>query len=277
MRIAAPDTLLTLISLLLLPAIAFGEISMGESIEWITQSRPHIAIVRIAATRGTGSKGAVATTLKGEPPAAPVFRDRHLSAGGEYLVFFDAKKNPDAVFDLEKPATNHRAPLAMDMSLLDTREKILAAVDARLKRGGPPGDAARNLFQSSKGFVYLEVPPSSGAWNALYGGSACYLAVPADPEVKEALVRTIDTSKSAWDRAHATRKLSAFPGDDTVARLRALLEDPAVEEMTRSDETSSTKFSVPVVRQAAWDALKELGVDAPKPAGYRDDYTIRAF
>src|SRR5690349_7831602 len=164
--------LLVAVVALLLPVSALAEINMGESIEWLTLSRPSIAVVESAGTERGYLVGRSVQVLKGSPPKAPSFpvkwevpADRW-KKDHQWVIFFDVAGVPSAVYDLSQPWTDGRAALSADFTILDTREKILAAIQATVKSsGGTTAAQGRvpNIFTKEKGFVRMEVPYDSPA------------------------------------------------------------------------------------------------------------------
>lgn len=239
---------------LLLCRTAFAEAVTADSIEWLTCSRASIAIVKTSTTDGGSSEAALVRALKGEPPRHAVFKQR-LTPGSEYLAFFLADGAP-VLHDLTMPLGQRGAALGMDLSVLDTRDKILGAVTARLRRREPcPPDR----------FVELEIPSDAPAYRVIFSESACFLRVPADQQVKQMLVQVIATSKDPNDRARATYSLSAFPGAETVALLRTLLADPSPEETQVLDSKTKKWVNVRTVRHAASVVLEQLRSPGSKP------------
>jgi hypothetical protein len=264
--------------------VAHAEINMGESIEWLTVSRPSIGVVESVGTSRGFLTGRTVLTLKGSPPKEPSFPvgwnvpAERWKKEHQWVVFFDLAGVPSAVYDLTDPWKDGRAAISADLSLLDTREEILAAIDGAMKAsGGQTAAQGRvpNIFTKERGFVRLEVPPGTPAYGALWGGSTCYLIVPADKPLKDRLYKDV-MSDDVWTRLEAARNLRAFPGADTEKILRALLTDGADTVVTSSSVdakgvTHSVQQNVFPVRQAAWKSLQAIGVTVPKPEGYRDE------
>jgi hypothetical protein len=66
----------------------------------------------------------------------------------------------------------------VELTRLTTREEILTRLDGRLKRG----PAAK--MENPRKF-WVEIPGNTPAFAALYGGSVCYLIIPADLRPKK--------------------------------------------------------------------------------------------
>lgn len=108
-----------------------------------------------------------------------------------------------------------------------------------------------------------EVPFDNPIHNELWAGSAVYLIVPAEEKFRDELMRQT-SNDDVWDRAEAARQLFKFPGDQTVRRLRELLDDTGeLRAMYSSDEIARYQF---VVRAAAAESLRKLGEPVPELA-----------
>lgn len=195
---------------------ARAEIMVGESLDWLTIARPHIAIVEVTATDPENKTEAKYTALaiktrlkkvlKGQPPQSAEFvRVWQMSArpgeqdsarpenGTEYLVFFDEQGKVTNAMNLVSPSRNRSTgadprdvALSTRFGILETREAILQTVERRLdqlKRYPPraaPVQNAANVFTPEHGFKRAEVPANTPAWKVLCGGSRCYLVIPIE-------------------------------------------------------------------------------------------------
>ena|SRR5438093_3126891 len=152
----------------------------------------------------------------------------------------------------------------LKVNILTTREAILASVTKRLER-----------LQRERplGFFTLDIPGDKPAYRALWGGSACFLRVPADREFKDKFIQDL-RSKDVALRARAAHHLAKYPGRDTVELLKPLLQDPGTQLIQGvSSDKGKYEFTIYPVRQAAYKVLQTWGIDVPKPAGYREDYS----
>ncbi|MBI3323899.1 MAG: hypothetical protein HYZ92_01285 [Candidatus Omnitrophica bacterium] len=168
--------------------------------------------------------------------------------------------------------TVEKAPVAADMTVAKTADQILGNVKARLEQAANaklpmvsrPDVSVGFAHYAPNGAVQLEVPQNSEAFTALWNGSSCFLIVPADERYRlEALqmIRSNDDGK----RIEGAQILSAYPGDDTVNILKGLLSDPGTHEETQYSSGKERKYEKYGVREAAWQALKRLGIDVPQP------------
>lgn len=157
--------------------------------------------------------------------------------GATLLVFFNGPRDerPGPCHIIRLGATDFpRRPdyaITMRQNVLRDPAVILDKVKERvlLKRQIDVPDAAARVHvftpASPAGFC-VEVQ-GSPAFDLLYGGSACFLYVPADPIFLPHLLQTIGTPHAEpLQRAAAVYALAAYPGDDSVALLRRLLHDP---------------------------------------------------
>lgn len=262
-----------------------AEINIGDSLDWLTVSRDHIAIVRATGSQEERAPEALwmdrtvrverVQVLKGDPPATAEFTvhipvETPVPAAGREFLFFFGKEGfrfeGHYVIDLESPAD--RGPevaLTQDFRLLPTRQEILEAVERRLRLLADEGTA--DYLRS----LTLEVPVDSPAFRALWQRSACYLVVPADPEYKPGL---LDDTRSAdvWVRARAAARLAEYPGEETVARLRELLVDPGTGSMQVSGNNQLEEVEVFPAREEAYRALRKLGVECAPPGGLYDGF-----
>ncbi len=150
------------------PAPARAEIVVGESLDWLVVSRPHVAVMRVVEVVESPVKGGATWTtrtvrlervgvMKGEPPETATF-ERHVSVGaapgrgaprvfapkenGEMLVFFRVEEGGreagevrvDQAIDLERPATGGLTDVAFttDFAILDDGDTIVKTAEARL-------------------------------------------------------------------------------------------------------------------------------------------------
>ena len=286
---------------LFLAAPARAEVTVGESLDWLVLSRPHVAVAEVVhvTDEGPDRQGYTqriarlrrAEVLKGEPPEQ-ASRKEHVGKPGEaggpakgaaFLLFFDDQKQISYAINLDSPTTRWQgAAFTTDFRVLGDRAAIMAVVNKRLKqlKDDPPKEKpqaeAPNVFTPQGQFLRLDVPHGTPAYQALFAGSSCFLIVPADPEHKAKLLETLGDPK-AFGRARAAGQLAAYPGEDTVAALKAALDDPEVFEgqvggIDADGRQYERKFDVYPVRQAAYEALRRLGVDVPLPEGYREEY-----
>ncbi len=180
---------------------------------------------------------------------------------------------PDVPVDL---VTVVKAPVAADMTVPKTADQILAKVKARLEQAAKaklPMVSRPDVhvgFDAPNGAVQLEVPADSEAYAALWGGSACFLIVPADERYKLEALQMIRSNDYA-QRLQGIHILSAYPSDDTIHMLKDLLSDPGTHEETQYSSDDGKEYKANGVkekygvREAAWQALKRLGIDVPQP------------
>lgn len=226
--------------ILLACSIAWAEINVSESLDWLVVSHPHVALV--------GPAGVEA--LKGTLGPS--------SGGPERLVFLDAGGRVARTIDLAAPSPRgDGVAITTSFDVLTTREAILEVVRRRLQRPATP-DAEPTCLR-------VEVPEDSPAFGALWSGSACYLIVPADPELLPERLRAT-SSPEPWVRARAAWRLAAYTGGEAVAALRRLLD----YEGTARLMGSGRDVEVYPARQTAWFALRAIGVEAARPAGWSD-------
>jgi hypothetical protein len=109
--------------------------------------------------------------------------------------------------------------------------------------------------------LWSEVPCESPIFEHLYGGSACYLIVPAEEKYRAHFMKLAQSDKP-HERQEAASELYKFPGEDTERVLRGLLDDKTENVWLFSADTiARVEFGV---RAAACQSLKALGRPVPK-------------
>jgi hypothetical protein len=264
------------------------------TIEWLTVSSPHIAVMRVEAVRDStvpAANGAplrsvylrAQEVLRGTPPtylrAPRTLVNYEISplVGDRVMVFFN---RPDAgweehqeswfLFELTSAGFYEFDPaISMDASILHG-EEILRTVRKRLHRmrtGRPLGDSRRVEpagVWSGKGSLTLEIPEGSEASDSIVTLSRNYVCVPADIELlPRFMAEAADTS--AWVRATAACRLVRYPAQ-ARSTLWRLLGDRGTSFV------NDPKVLVHPVSFAAFEALRVLGVAAPKPP-FHDEET----
>ena len=256
---------------------------VAESLEWLTDSTPHVGEYEILemTPRAVSNwyqihmKVKRISSLKGDCPKASTFRVRSYVESipefkvGTRAVFFltSVAPEPSVRYKVSLDAPPKRGfndiAYSKDFRVLTKGDEIreIIAKRAALKKNVKVSDpeAIGKVFAlGGSGAVRMEVPFESTAYQALYSGSSCYLVVPADPELRLELLKQT-RSKNVWERSQATIQLSAFSDDVVRGRLTELLEDKGTAESTTTDATGkSTKRTYYPVRDAAREALKEL-------------------
>ncbi|PCI34135.1 MAG: hypothetical protein COB53_11940 [Elusimicrobia bacterium] len=283
--------LLTL--LMLLPAAARAEIAIGENIDWLAITRLEIGEYKLIEAVDRAKPGAHWITrhfllkrkgrFKGEPPKRVRFsrhvpvKSQHPNNGHRYLVFFNHQGRVDYVIDLENPgetASWERA-FAANFTEIRGRRKILRALKSRLAyhdvHGWPKIDTKSYVNgKPGSGYIKLEAPFNSAAHDRLFGGSAVYLIVPADPALEKTFLdQTQDVEISV--RAQAAWRLANYHTAHSERLLRSLLNDPGASVLTTQARSASDRIVYPV-RQAAYRALQGMGVRVDRPQGYDKNY-----
>ena len=290
------------VALLSIVACAIGSrsasaiINQGDTIEWLCECQPHIAIVEVKLRPDVpASEGfrilnlpvaRTVTVLKGHPPnQAAISCGVRVKPGGSasLLAFFDDKLEVSYAIALDdSESCSHSSAITADFRVLRGRHAILSAVNARLKRMRLLANTVRRSWKGvSAGPRYLTVPvPDWTAANrVLFAGSETLLNVPADSEYRAVFIRNLG-SHYASVRASTALHLAEYPSTETVNVLRALLDDAAMDSLVAfggSDAKHRTVVRYYPVRQAAYVALSKLGVAVPKPAGYVDNASIESL
>ena len=182
---------------------AYAENMVGKSLEWLTDESSAIGIYRVlnVTTDKTGeiysSELHRDTTLKGICPDTakdeyfksmrwPLVRKDAVITGDRFLVFWigDTNKSVHETINLTTPLKTGFRHIAADadQNLLGDADAILKVVKGRMKAMPKP------QIISAEGLAlkdyWVEVRVGSDLWQALYGGSMCYLLVPQDIKEK---------------------------------------------------------------------------------------------
>ncbi|MFL5245495.1 MAG: hypothetical protein ACJ8FY_25655 [Gemmataceae bacterium] len=284
-----------------LPRTSFAESVVAESIEWVLTASDRVAVgkvVKVDQVTGTDKKdyqvvtAEISTTMKGEQADRVAFlvdhyinkdHAKHWMDEGIPLLFClvknDGKRipvpvdkvtwviredgnNPDAVL-LGKSKhywTGCIPVLTRDFDVLTDKETILRFLGQTLK-------ASKNdrTLQSCTCLV----PGRTAVYEKLWALGSVRLIVPVDEKL-ETLGRSRCSSESSIYRKDGAKILRHFKNDKNVAILRMLLSDNATSDSTSHELVRGQmklvyrKKEYPV-RQAAFAALRELGVKVDKP------------
>jgi hypothetical protein len=117
----------------------------------------------------------------------------------------------------------------------------------------------------------LEVPANTAVFKKLWARSAVFLIVPVDGKL-EVLGQKWCQSRSPRQRAEGAKILQNFKSAKNIGFLKALLNDPHTAEATlhrtvpgKAELEQVYRKKVYYVRQAAYDALRELGAEVQRP------------
>jgi hypothetical protein len=295
--------LLAWAGLLLLPGRARGQIVIAESIEWVLATSDRVIVgqvVKVGQVTGPDKKDyqavtvAISRTLKGahadretfllHPYIYRGYARQWLDEGLPILLCLvknDGKRlplppekfawvlredgnGPNAVL-LGKSKhywTGSSPVLTRDFEVLTEPEAILKFVERTVKAAAK-GPARRSHT--------LDVPGGTAVYKKLWSRSAVRLIVPVDATL-EALGRRWCKGEGAWERYEGARILRHFRNETNVGLLKSLLGDPSTSEATLH-RTVPGKVELELVyrkklyyvRQAAFDALREFGVNVDRP------------
>lgn len=270
--------LLTLAIHVSAPKPVDARINVGDSIEWLCESRPHIAIMEVTLPadlarnpKPRALSNAIARTskvLKGLPPAEAVidcYGGVRVRPGGaaSLIAFFDEAMRVDYAIALDdSESCIPWAAITADFRVLRRPSDMIAAVESRLER---LLQARKRTSKPRSLLVY--VPDRTAAFWVLFDGSATFLTVPADSEYRSGLLRNLRSEDVELRTAAAWNLGTYYPGRATVTTLRALFVDTTMD-------TVEGKSYFPV-RQAAYLALRNLRIDGSRPEGYIDNPSIR--
>jgi hypothetical protein len=265
---------------------AAAEINMADSIEWATADSKLVVVGKVATlTRRPGpgqviwfrARVAVAETLKGPPTksADVVIRfvgttpPAWLSDNSDVVLFLVDGKRRQTADGNEQGNDYDKAPYAirngrwgdsdvivigkgrgydMKFQVLAKRDEILAAV-----RGAAKSTATKAL--------QIDLPSSSPAYKALWGGSSVWMYLPIDASLEQLAISWIG-SADGGDRDRGVIALAQFQSDANVARLQKLLSDPATHDVSENGGPTVRRF---FVRKRAHDVLSKWGVAHTTP------------
>jgi hypothetical protein len=192
-------TITVLIAAVCCATIAQASIVVSQSAEWLCDNSDTVGIYKVVKgsvgkTNNNDSRHRYTYTLqlteslKGDPVkkcsakfsvhvgTAQKTGDT-VQESDELIVFFQAKKTYEPAIihqiNLSRPWHAGARFVAVDakFNVISKRKQIMTLVRFRLKQ--PPSKS-----------LQVEIPPDSGAWKALWGGSACFLLVPEDLKPK---------------------------------------------------------------------------------------------
>jgi hypothetical protein len=256
-----------------------SEVNVGETIDWLTISRPHVALTEVVDVRVEPNARPSSRTnvlelrstapLKRKPPtkaeirrqamtgAQPRAVDHTTAVSDEFIVFFTGDGEVDYAIDLAQPATGERdLAFTMSFDVLTERTAIIEAVERAVRRAKtvPSGAAAasRNLYMPQRFFLRFEVPSNTPAYTVLFAGSVCYLVLPADHSLKSKVLAHT-RARDPWERARAAHQLANYTDPDSTDRLRAMLGDEGMAIIETFSAGRAEEQRVFPARQVAYD------------------------
>jgi ribosomal protein S28E/S33 len=288
--------------LLLLPAAARAEIAIGESIDWVIADSDHVCVGKIARVEKVAGKDGkdyevatveVSRTLKGKararvtvvlrnyngPVAAewkaassPMLfclvapqraRERRLPGKAEWVLRDDGNDHCAVLLGKGKGrATCTIRVLTRDFEVLTEPAAILKRVERAVRSAAKAPNAKSHT---------LPVPSNTAVYRKLWSRSAVLLTVPIDEEL-QALGRRWCKSRSAYEREGGAKILGHYKNAENIKFLKALLNDPehstweeAVTVPRQQELVLVMRKKWYYVRQAAYDALRRLGVKVERP------------
>ena len=284
-----------------LPASAQAEIAIAESMEWVLANSDRVIVgqvVKVDKVTGPDIKEyeaatvAISKTLKGAQADRETFLIQYYN--GKYaqewmdektpilfcLVKNDGKRTPfpvakfqwvlrddghynDAVLlgKSKQTWTGSTPVLASHCEVLTEKKAILKFVEQTLK-AAVQGRAPRSHT--------LDVPSETAVFKELWSGSVVELIVPIDENLEE-LGRYWCKSASYNKRTEGAKVLRYFKNEKNIEILKSLLGDPITVIVSQEEPGKDGRMELVYrknlyfVRQAAFDALHELGVNVPRP------------
>jgi hypothetical protein len=289
--------------LLLLPATVQAETAIAESIEWVLATSDRIVVGKVIevdiVTDGEKRECqaitvAISKTLKGPgservtlllPPYiysgfAKQWMDEgipivfcltkndgkrvSISADRFAWVLRDNGNGPDSILlgKSKNYFTGCIPILTRDFEVLVDTDAILKFLEKTIKAAGK-NDQPRSLA--------IRVPGNTTVYKKLWSLSAVYLIVPVDEKL-EALGQKWCKSELPGERTEGANILSKFKSEKNIELLKPLLNDPSTSEATlhrsvagKTEMELVYRKKLYYVRQAAFDALRELGAEVARP------------
>ena len=184
--------------LLIVSAMAKGEISVTASLEWLADNCIDSAVYTVTdivekkkLQNGYTVSLKLKESFRGQPSEIikvtyyKVGKEKHpiVEKNDEFLVCFQHNRNgnkqPVQIINLDKPQQGGYKFIAVstDLKLMKKKENILKIFKDRIKKN-PKRDPVL-ISDYSKDNRY-ELIPFTKVWRAIYGGSSCYIRVPKD-------------------------------------------------------------------------------------------------
>ena len=271
---------------------AQGEIRGTDSVEWMTCASSVVIVGKVKNVTSTKGPGdvvyddctvEVSETIKGKPAKEVTFSYRHLGhAENDWkaprknlLVFLSVWQDdytdkqarlltePDYETRMHKRLVPSRDHSPFSILILTDLPKTL--FDKEMRRVTDRNEllglcrqwAASGVTQS----VRENAPLDSDVFKQLFGGSAVFLAVPAEEKYRQRFLK-LAQSPNANERANAARELWKFPGAESETALRLLLEDKTENIWFFANDTiDRIEYGV---RSAAYRSLQQLGKPVPQ-------------
>ena len=289
MRVRMPLSAMLAILLIHAPAVR-AEIQIVDSLEWLAIDAPLIVqakVTDISESRGRyqvvyrDMKLSDVKILKGDTkPENIALRLRVVgddklglawkSSGDTYVFFLQPGKN-ELDSDMGGHSVLRSNPINLDrptrvftaaMKEATDREEILKTIATfKDKRAGAEPVGEPNMFKPQLGYVRLEIPFGSPIFQQVFGGSTCYINVPADEKTHATAVK-MSGSDSVTDRISAAGMLLNYPGPETTKILTAMLADTATSRTYQNSQLIRINFPV---RSEAYNTLLQLGEKPEKP------------
>ena len=262
--------------------IAFSLILRMYSLEWLVDSCP--VIVSATGFLPTGKAVAsknnwkVLEILKSDHNQIDIFQasfdffgygQKSWSLTDRHFLFF--RRNASGSLGLfrsinsSKPDFPYSFAISKNREVLSTYDQILKIIRDRVKigRNFPQNlDSYENRFSSCLGMIVL---PISKLLNASISEATMYLLVPADEDLREFVKSNAMKTplSSFW-----IKQLVNYPDSEVIGFLKKCLND-CEQRSFHYDSRRENMYYFPN-RQAAFDALKMLGVTECKPDGYNE-------
>jgi hypothetical protein len=286
--------------ILLWPTSVHAEIVVAESMEWVLATSDRVVVARVIQLDTLTDQDkrecqlatlAITKTLKGEhaeratilllPYIHADFARRWMDEGNPILFCLiknDGKRvpaekcawllrgdgnGPDAVLlgKSKHHFTGCIPVLTRDFEVLTESDAIVKFVENTVKT--PVQEPPRSHE--------LAVPGATAVFKKLWSRSAVYLIVPIDAKLEE-LGQKWSQADSPGERQEGAKILRHFKSERNIEILKPLLKDPSTSEATKhrsvlfkAELELVYRKKVYYVRQAAFDALRDMGAKVERP------------
>jgi hypothetical protein len=268
---------------LVVPSAGRAEIAIGESIDWVIADSDHVIVGKVIKVENIAkhevARVEVTKTLRGKhkPNVTFLLRTYHGIVAKGWLD--DSELMLFCLISRGNAKGRDELPKGYDWVLRDDGNYPSAVPLGKAKRQGPgaidvytrdfgvltePAAILKHVEAYAKSIpddwkkkhIVLGAPSESAVYKKLWSGSAVLLIVPVDPQL-EIQGRAWCKSNLVETRARGARVLGNFKNETNVALLRSLLQDPGF-----STGDGKRRYGV---RAAAYDSLRELGVNVERP------------
>jgi hypothetical protein len=212
-------------------------------------------IVSIEKSLKGGQSGKLELRIDASPAALAAWKE-----SSSRLLLFDGDANPSTgAGKTNKPidlSSSNLKILTADMKVLIDPEQVLQAAQKAISR-----HSSANGIYTIDTFT-RSLPPETA--KALGAKISPYTNVPVDPEL-ERWAQSVIRGKTTGRRAESVAALRYFKSKENIRLLTPLLNDPTWVYLKSAEENMGVEIRVYNVREAAYQVLKNWGVNVVEP------------